>query len=331
MRVGITYDLRDEYLEQGYGEEETAEFDKPETIDAIQGALDVLGFATERIGSAASLVHALAEGRRWEMVFNIAEGLSGLGRESLVPALLEAYDIPYTFSDPMVMGLCLHKGMCKHVIRNLGIPTADFRVVAHPEELKAVDLPFPLFLKPVAEGTGKGISNDSLVRDRRQLTAVCLNLLERFAQPVLVETYLPGRELTVGIVGTGSAARVIGSMEVIFVDTAEEIYSLENKEDYVRRMDYRLLEEGPLAQAVAQVALNAWRGLGCRDGGRIDVRLDAMGVPCFIEVNPLAGLGPVHSDLCIINRFKGRSYVDLIRDIVTSTLERVGHAHRRAA
>ncbi len=331
MRIGFTYDLRDEYLEQGYSHEETAELDQPETIDGIQGALEELGFTVERIGSAKSLVRALALGQRWDLVFNIAEGLRGLGREALIPALLDDSDIPYTFSDPMVLGLCLHKGMCKRVIRDLGIPTADFQVVEHPSELPSVSLPFPLFLKPVAEGTGKGVSPDSLVHDRYRLGDACEDLIARFAQPVLVETFLPGRELTIGIVGTGPAARVVGIMEVLFRGEVDEIYSLENKEDYQRRVEYRLLDPGPLSRAVTEVALASWRGLGCRDGGRVDLRLDAGGRPCFLEVNPLAGLNPIHSDLPIMNRLAGRSFTELVRDIMDSARERLNHARRRAA
>ena len=142
MRVGITYDLREEYLAEGYGEVETAEFDKPDTIDAIQSTLESLGFETDRIGHVRNLVARLANGDRWDMVFNIAEGLRGYGREAQVPALLDAYDIPYTFSDPLVLSLTLHKGMTKRVIRDLMIPTADFAVVESEEDIAGVNLPF---------------------------------------------------------------------------------------------------------------------------------------------------------------------------------------------
>ncbi len=126
MRVGLTYDLRSEYLAQGYSEDETAEFDKEETIDAIEETLRAMGHATERIGNVRRLFGLLAEGRRWDLVFNIAEGLHGIGREAQVPAALEAFDIPYTFSDPLVMSLTLHKAMTKRVLRDAGVATSDF-------------------------------------------------------------------------------------------------------------------------------------------------------------------------------------------------------------
>jgi D-alanine-D-alanine ligase len=322
MKVGFTYDLRDDYLAQGYDEETAAEFDRPETIEAIAGILRSLGHEVELIGNLPALMARLLAGERWDLVFNIAEGLHGLGRESQIPALLDAYEIPYTFSDPMVLGLTLHKGMAKHVVRDNGVPTADFVVIQREADLARVDLPFPLFAKPVAEGTGKGISHTSKVRNSDELRRTCLKLLQRFRQPVLVETYLPGREFTVGIVGTDAGARVIGVMEVLLRDSAEPgAYSFHNKEYYENLVDYRL-ETGPLAIQVGNVALAAWRCLGCRDGGRLDIRLDEHDTPNFIEVNPLAGLNPDRSDLAFIARFSGQSYTWLIEQIMDSARQR---------
>ena len=132
MNIGITYDLRDDYLSEGYSYEETAEFDRIDTIDGIDEALQALGHTTDRIGNVKQLVKRLAAGHRWDLVFNIAEGMHGAGREALVPALLDAYRIPYTFSDPFVLTLTLHKGLTKTIIRAAGIRTADFVVVETP-------------------------------------------------------------------------------------------------------------------------------------------------------------------------------------------------------
>src|SRR5512141_2211608 len=153
MKVGLTYDLRAEYLAAGYGEEETAEFDRPDTIEAIEGALRKLGHQTDRIGHVRQLVNRLARGDRWDFVFNIAEGLRGLAREAQVPSLLEAYEIPCTFSDPLVLALTLHKGLTQRVLRDMGLPTAEFFLVETEADIARVNLPFPLFAKPVAEGT----------------------------------------------------------------------------------------------------------------------------------------------------------------------------------
>jgi len=324
MHIGITYDLRADYLAAGYGEEETAEFDRPETIEAIDRALRAAGHATVRIGNIKSLAERLVRGERWDLVFNIAEGLAGFGREAQVPALLEAYDIPYTFSDPLVMALTLHKGMAKHVIHDLAIPTPEFVVINRVEETDGVKLPYPLFAKPVAEGTGKGVTPASKITEPARLAPVCAELLRTFRQPVLVETFLPGREFTVGIVGNGPAARSIGVMEVVLLQNSEpEVYSYTNKEFCEELVEYRAVDD-PEAREAETVALRSWQALGCRDAGRVDLRSDARGRPHFIEVNPLAGLHPEHSDLCIIGTKYGISHQALIEAIVGAAVARLG-------
>ncbi|MEJ5375792.1 MAG: D-alanine--D-alanine ligase [bacterium] len=322
MKIGITYDLREQYLALGYGEEETAEFDQPQTIQAIQETLQELGHFVKSIGNAQSLMAHLLAGERWDLVFNIAEGLRGFGREALVPALLEAYDIPYTFSDPLVLTVTLHKPTAKRLVRDLGLPTPEFCVVESAEEIGSVQLPYPLFLKPVAEGTGKGITESSCVGSPQELQREALRLLTRFSQPVLVESFLPGREFTVGILGTGKNARVLGVMEVVLLEGAEVgAYSYKNKEQCERFVQYRKAE-GAKACEAADLALCAWRGLGCRDAGRVDLREGPDGRIQFLEVNPLAGLHPHHSDLPILCKMHDISYKELIGAIVESALSR---------
>src|SRR5438105_959798 len=153
MIIGLTFDLRADYLAAGFGEEETAEFDRPDTITSLENALRELGHEPVRIGHARQLVHQLAAGHRWDLVFNIAEGLRGSAREAQIPAILEVYEIPYTFADPLVMSLSLHKGMTKSVVRDAGVPTADFHVVRRLSDVADVRLAYPLFAKPIAEGT----------------------------------------------------------------------------------------------------------------------------------------------------------------------------------
>ena len=323
MLIGLTYDLRDDYLNAGFSKEDTAEFDSEAVILGIEGALGALGYRTERIGNIRSLIRKLDRGDTWDLVFNIAEGLRGFGREAQVPALLDAYDIPYTFSDPLVLSLTLHKGMTKRVIRDLGIPTPDFRVIETRRDAEKIDLPLPLFAKPVAEGTGKGIDAASKISQRDHIVPVCRGLLGRFNQPVLVETFLPGREFTVGIVGTGENATVIGVMEVLLRQEAEQdAYSFLNKERFEDLVEYRLVKDEASKKAEA-VALASWRGLGCRDAGRVDLRSDENAVPNFIEVNPLAGLHPVHSDLPILCYLAGVTYRELIEMIIESAQGRL--------
>jgi D-alanine-D-alanine ligase len=331
MTIGLTYDLRSAYLAEGFTEEETAEFDRDDTVAAIELALRSLGHRTERIGHARQLAKALVAGRRWDLVFNIAEGMHGIGREAQVPALLDLYQIPYTFSDPLVMSLTLHKGMTKRVIRDAGVPTADFAVAETAAEAAGVPFAPPYFVKPVAEGTGKGVTPQSIVRRKRDLAAACRQLIDTFRQPVIIEPYLPGREFTTGIVGTGAEARALGTIEVILLETAEQgVYSYVNKEECESRVLYRLVgpEDDPVVAEAERVALAAWRALGCRDAGRLDLRCDDQGQPMFMEVNPLAGIHPEHSDLPIICNHLGIPYRDLIGWIVSSAVERLPKADR---
>jgi D-alanine-D-alanine ligase len=322
MRVGVTYDLRAEYLARGYGEEETAEFDSEVTIAGICGALSGLGHSPVRIGGVHRLAKCLVAGERWDCVFNICEGLKGVAREAQVPALLEAFDIPYIFSDPLTLSLALDKAMAKRVVRDCGVPTPAFGVIETVEDVATIDLPFPVFVKPNAEGSGKGVGASSLVTNANQLLNVACALMERFRQPVLVERFLPGREFTVGITGSASDAVALGVMEVLWTKNAgAHGYGYENKEHFEGRMDYRLVNDREADEA-AHVAVAAWRALRCRDGGRVDIRSDENGRPHFMEVNPLAGLNPERSDLVYLIRFAGISYLDLIGRIMASFLRR---------
>ncbi|MBN2401055.1 MAG: hypothetical protein JXN64_01525 [Spirochaetes bacterium] len=324
MLIGLTYDLRDYYKSLGFSEEDVAEFDFNETVIALENTLKKLGFETECIGTITQLVPMLAEGRRWDLVFNIAEGAYGIGREAQVPALCDAYKIPYTFSDPCIMSLSLNKDLTKRIIRDLGLPTPDFKLISSTDDIKLINLNLPLFAKPYAEGTGKGINANSVIKDRETLTKVCTELLKRYNQPVLVESYLPGREFTVGIIGSGDEARIAGILEVTLHSNAENgVYSYSNKENCEKVVTYTLVDDNT-ANIAGKLALDSWRGLGCLDAGRVDIRCDSTGNPNFIEVNPLAGLHPEHSDLPIICTKAGISYIELIGSIVNSALKRYG-------
>ena len=322
LKIGITYDLRDDYLKEGYNLEETAEFDLLDTIEAIEKVILDNGFQADRIGNIKALTCRLAAENRWNLVFNIAEGLYGFGREAQIPALLDAYNIPYTFSDPLGHTLSLHKGMTKHVLRDLGIPTPDFAVVSSDAEIDKVNLPFPLFAKPVAEGTSKGITALSKITNFEELNRICKHILRTFKQPALIETYLPGREFTVGILGSGKDAKVLGVIEVILKPTAEQnAYSYENKEHYENLVQYALVDDDEAKQA-RKIALKVWRNLDLKDAGRVDLRSDAHGAPHFMEVNSLAGLNPKRSDLPILCNLLGVSYHVLISSIIESALRR---------
>ena len=323
MHIGLVYDLIDDYLAEGYSEEEAAEFDVLFTIESIEAALKANGHTVERVGGLKKLIAALAIGKRWDMVFNIAEGMYGLGREAQVPAVLDAYCIPYTFSPTDVMVTTMNKALTKTVVRDAGIPTPDFAVVSCASDAKAVRLPYPLFVKPVAEGTSKGVSENSRVTNGAELAARAAEINKQFRQPALVETFLPGREFTVGILGSGKRARVIGVMEITFKETGDQsCYSYRNKIDAHEVMT---LVDDDDSKRAGEMALRAWRALGCCDAGRVDTWLDANGVPNFIEANPLAGLRPEYSELTVLALQAGLSYEALIGGIVDEAAKRYKH------
>jgi D-alanine-D-alanine ligase len=281
-----------------------------------------MGFEVDRIGNIMSLTEMLSRGCRWDIVFNICEGMYGTGREAQVPALLDAYKIPYVFSGPLVMAVTLDKSLAKILVKNAGINTPEHFVVYEPADIDRINIPFPLFAKPLAEGTGKGIDVSSVIKDKRGLMETCLSLLARYNQPVLVEEYLCGREFTAGIVGTGKNARCVGVIEVILKDNAEQkAYSYINKEECEERVIYRPAPAGDAVKC-EELALRAWNAIKCEDGGRVDIRYDSQGTPGFLEINALAGLHPDHSDLPILAKLNGISYSELMKMIMASALKK---------
>jgi D-alanine-D-alanine ligase len=324
MRIALVYDLRDEYRALGHSEEEVAEFDSLDTIEQLDAVLAALGCEVVRVGRGQALAARLVAGERFDLVFSIAEGLKGRAREAQVPALCELFDQPYLFSDPLTMAASLDKAVAKTLIAAAGVPTAKFAVA----EKNATELAdwrlFPAFVKPIAEGTGKGCGAASLVHSLAELRVATDNLLARYRQPVLVEAFLPGREFTVGIVGNGDEARVIGVCEIVLKAEAEaNVYSLHNQELCEDLVVYERADDAEALRA-GERALAAYHALGCRDAARIDFRSDARGEPHFLEANPLAGLNPHHSDLPILAAQNGIAFVDLIGAILQAGLARYG-------
>ncbi|MCW8926489.1 MAG: hypothetical protein OQJ84_09545, partial [Xanthomonadales bacterium] len=226
--------------------------------------------------------------------------------------------------------LTLHKGMTKDVVHAAGIATPDYAVIHDLADLENLKLPMPLFAKPLAEGTGKGVDAQSKINNTAQLQHVCGRLLHEYKQPVLVERFLPGREFTVGILGTGKQARALATMEIKLLEQADsDVYSYRNKEECEELVHYELLPAGELRRQVEALALDAWRALNCLDAGRLDVRLDEHRKPGFIEVNPLAGIHPEHSDLPIMASMVGVTYRQLIATIMDSAVRRHGLAAKR--
>ena len=308
MRIGLTFNLKppdttgDQY----------EEFDSEETIAGLERAIRSHAHDTVRLGWGDEMLDRLAT-ERVDGVFNIAEGMGGRGRESQVPAVLEMLGIPCSGASPLAIGLTLDKALAKRVAQANGIPTAPFRVVHGGQALLPVPLEFPLFAKPVAEGSSMGITSSSRCENQQQLDDAIARLSKY--GPVLIEEYLPGHEYTVGIID----GKVLAAMQVV-PRTREEhfVYSLEVKRDYLNRVEYRLVDD----EDVKEVALAVWRAFGLRDVSRVDVRRDRNGVPSFVEVNPLPGVHPVNSDLVIMARLLGIEYEELIGRVIGSATRR---------
>lgn len=325
MKIGLTYNLKkDQVLKPGEPEDMYAEFDSEETIEALTEVLESLGHEVFLIGGAREVIPFLSQ-NRVNVVFNIAEGLNSRSREAQVPAILEALNVPYTFSDPLTLVLTLDKAMTKRILMAEGIPTPDFIEVRGLHELEKNSFRYPLFIKPVHEGTAKGISADSIIDGFEKLTNGVSRLLSLYKQPVLVERYLSGGEYTVAVLGNGRGARVLGMMGIVVKDPEQKsIYSQKAKEQYQHMVTYIPGSKigVVLRKDMEEISLKAYHLLGCHDAARIDLRCDEIGRPHFLEINPLPGLHPIHSDLPIIARQVGMSYRELISTILEAAIKR---------
>jgi D-alanine-D-alanine ligase len=328
-----------------------AEWDSAQTIDAIAGALAAYGEVI-RLEASPDFPERLRAARP-DIVFNIAEGLHGVNRESHIPAVCEFLGVPYSGSDPLTLSLCLEKSRAKEILTYHRVPTAPFLLVDSAKDLDhllAGALPLsppseivPLFVKPVHEGSSKGITERNFVKSADELEAQVLFLLETYQQPVLVEEFLPGAEFTCGVLGNGSDARVLPIVGMNFSalpNGAVPIYGYEAK--WIWDRPEQPLDifacPAPVSEtmriAIERVVLRAYRVLGCRDWARVDVRLDADGVPNVVEVNPLPGILPDPADnSCLPKaaRAAGLSYDELIQSCLLHAAERYGISMRRRA
>ena len=323
MKIGFTYDCLEDYLKNNYDLDDCAELDSEKTINKIASVLSSLGHEVIKIGNVKYLINRLCNGDTWDIVFNISEGIKGRFRESQVPTILEIYDIPYVFSDPVSISLTFDKALAKSLVRANGISTANSCVVEDAFTLAKAskDLKYPLFIKPNCEGSSKGINTKSLVYSEKELKEAFDNLFNYHNQSLLVEEYLPGREFTVGMLGTGEDSKVLGVMEIKLRNKELDLfYSRDVKINYLDKVDYLLVDDEE-ALIASESALKIWKVLGCRDSGRIDFRSNSQNIPYFLEVNPLAGL-TVDSDLPLLCKKNGLEYERLIEMILNEAVSR---------
>ena len=327
MRIGLSYDLKETIsLPQAGCDDACEEYDSSETIELIATSLEAEGHAVTLLGGGREFLGKILQ-EKVDIVFNVAEGRGTYrSREAQVPSTLEMLNIPYSGSDPQCLAICLDKSLTKRLVALAGVSTPDWRIIKDRQELHEINSChrlFPAIVKPAYEGSSKGIRLTSLVEDANQANEVIECLLDKYHQPAMVERVITGDEITVGMIGN-STARVFGVMRILpRQNDGYFLYTLDVKRNYLELVDYECpagIEEKGL-QRVQIASLKAFEALGCRDFARLDFRISEAGVPYFLEINPLPGLGS-HSDLVIMAEKLGWDHRKLIGGVLNAALER---------
>jgi D-alanine-D-alanine ligase len=327
MRIGLSYDLKETIApQQASCDDACEEYDSSETVEHIATSLEARGHTVTMLGGGRDFLGKILR-EKLDFVFNIAEGRGTYrSREAQVPSILEMLDIPYSGSDPQCLAICLDKPLTKKLVASEGVSTPTWRAINDRQELSQIDLcrfPFPAIIKPAYEGSSKGIRLTSLVEDARQANEVIESLLDKYHQPAMLEKVILGDEVTVGVIGN-SPPKILGVMRILPKQKNDYfLYTLEVKRNYLELVDYECpasLEEKVL-QRIQASSLKAFQALGCRDFARLDFRISAAGVPYFLEINPLPGLG-AHSDLVIMAKKMGWTHRQLISAVLNAAIER---------
>ena len=327
MKIGLAYDLKDEVSSQCKTDDALEEYDSIETIEGIAGVLQSLGHSTVKLGGGRQFLHNISN-TTVDFVFNISEGRGTFrSRDAQVPSILELLDIPYTGADPQCLAICLDKPLVKRIVKSYGIITPKWQIVESIESIRNIawkDMSYPLILKPAYEGSSKGIRFTSIVNNKEETIKILHELLLAYQQPIMLEEYIEGDEITVGVIGN-APAEIVGVMRVLPKKKYTHfVYSLEVKRDWVNTVEYEVpakLDE-KIMNTLINDSLMVYKLLECRDFGRIDFRIDKKGVPYFIEINPLAGLNPRSSDLPIMARKMNIDYEKLVAAIFNAALRR---------
>jgi D-alanine-D-alanine ligase len=332
LRIGFTFNVK--RVSSKNGNDTEAEYDAPETIDSIRDALESYGHVVLPFEATAELPRLLMDSPV-DLVFNIAEGVEGRNREAAVPALCELMGIPYTGSDAATLSIALDKALSKRVLCQHGILTPEFQVMETGRERLSPKMRFPLIVKPNQEGSSKGVSaHASVVDDEESLRQVVRELLDRYRQPALIEHYIAGREFTVGLLGD-KRPRVLPPMEILFLDknNPRPVYDYQIKQEWEKHVYYQCPAQLTPTElrAIERVARETFAALDCRDVARVDLRMDSEGDFYVLEVNPLPGLTPNYSDLCLIAKAAGIDYRSLIGEVLTGGLKRLREKRRAGA
>lgn len=327
MRIGLSFDLKETIpAEQGGIDDTLEEYDSPETVGIISAALKAKGHIVIRLGGGSDFLDSIRR-EKVDIVFNIAEGRGNYrSREAQVPSILEMLGIPYVGSDPQCLAICLDKPVTKKLVSADGISTPGWLTISSEQELSRTSwdgLPFPVIIKPAYEGSSKGIHLTSLAYSLSQAQEEIKRILDCYRQPVMIEEFVDGDEVTVGVIGN-QPPKVLGMMRILPKrKNGHFLYSLEVKRDYLNLVEYECPArlESTVLDSISDASLKAFKALGCRDFARIDFRIGPQGTPCFLEINPLPGLG-TYSDLVIMAIKMGWTHEELIGAVFDSALER---------
>jgi D-alanine-D-alanine ligase len=318
LTVGLAFNMK--RIESSDGDDREAEYDPPETIEAISKAIESHGHTVVPLEATPDFPRMLMSSNV-DVVFNIAEGIFGRNREAQVPNLCELLGVPYTGSDSATLSICLDKALCKRMLRDVDTP--EFQVLVTGRE-KLRSFRYPVIVKPNQEGTSKGITPKSVVDTEAGVRELAREIIDRYGQPALVEEYIVGREFTVGLLGE-RRPRVLPPMEVIFLNQVERtVYDYQCKQDWEKHVRYECpanLTKEEL-RAMEKVCRQTFMALGCRDVARVDLRMTKEGRIYVIEVNPLPGLTPDYSDLCLIANGAKIDYRTLIGEILSCAIKR---------
>jgi len=335
MNIGLAYDLKEAIVSTSSSPEDALEeYDSPETAEALSTVIESLGHSVIRLGGGRKFIDNILQSDV-DFVFNICEGLGNYrSREAQVPSILEMLGIPYSGSDPQCLAICLDKPLTKTLVETAGVRTPRWRLISEHSQLSDItadDFPLPAFVKPAYEGSSKGIRLGSRVETVAQTVETTAELLERYRQPVMIEEFIGGDEVTVGMLGNAPPA-VLGIMRISSKNNnAHFIYSLEVKRDWQQLVDYECPAQLSTAtlDEINAFSLQIFKTLGCRDFARLDFKLDSLGVPYFLEINPLPGLNPKSGDLLIMAYKLGWTYQALISAIFNAALQRYPQCVRR--
>jgi len=327
MKIGLSYDLKEaKAIEQAGCDDASEEYDSLETVELIGASLKAGGHTVVMLGGGREFLDNILH-EKVDFIFNIAEGRGNYrSREAQVPSILEMLDIPYSGSDPQCLAICLDKPLAKKLVTAAGVHTPKWCVITDSQQLRQVDccrFPFPAIVKLAYEGSSKGIRLNSVVDNQKQAIETVEKLLKHYQQPVIMEEFIAGDEVTMGIIGN-SQPKVLGTMRILPKRRdGYFIYSLELKRNYLDLVEYECpahLEQKVLRNLEIS-GLNAFEALGCQDFARLDFRVSSNGVPYFLEINPLSGLG-AHSDLVIMAKRMGWTHQELICAVLDAALAR---------